>query len=277
MHPRAALQARLGPCCGSASSRHPPLSPPCAADAPWSPHQAACERQSREKREKRAATWACSPLGSFCEASFWEQRGLSRFAQNCSVETGLKVSGQLTEVKLLLWERGRERQQRRGQVRGAQGSAILRGSAAPPTPGGSGRLQHRWAVGTGTAARREGQRDRNQRAPRSGRSAHPAPAGGGSCGRTPQPTLPVTGTAGPLSRPPAAHLPPSGRHSPDCSSELVPSLRAAAPRAGSGRRGQRGASTGPTRHSARHAIFAGGRAEAVLAGGGDGGGAGPAR
>lgn len=90
-----ALQARLGPCCGSPSARHPTLSPPCAADTPWSPHQAARGRQSREKR---AATSGTEPLCSKL------QRG-----------DEVKSFWQLTEVKLLLWERGRECQQCRGR------------------------------------------------------------------------------------------------------------------------------------------------------------------
>lgn len=63
--------------------------------------------------------------------------------------------------------------------------------------------------------------------------------------------------------------PPPGRHSPDSTSELVANLRAAGTRSGddSGEKpGHRGASTGPTRRSARHAIFAGGGRGAALRG-----------
>lgn len=76
-------------------------------------------------------------------------------------------------------------------------------------------------------------------------------------------------------RSPAGHpllltsLPPAADHSPDSTSELVANLRAAGTRGDIGggggsseKRGQHGARTGPTRRSARHAIFAGGgRAE----------------
>lgn len=64
------------------------------------------------------------------------------------------------------------------------------------------------------------------------------------------------------SRPNRASLPlPPGHHSPDSTSELVANLRAAGTRGE--RRGQRGTRTGPTRRSARHAIFAGGGRGAV--------------
>lgn len=57
--------------------------------------------------------------------------------------------------------------------------------------------------------------------------------------------------------PTAAGPPPALPHSPDSSSEPVPSLRTAGTCGRNERRGQRGARTGPSRRNANHAIFAG--------------------
>lgn len=200
-------------------------------------------------------------------------------------------------MPLPLWEC----QQRPGQVRGARGSAILRGS---PGPAGTGGLQAAAASRSegrrdtarreaGEEGGREGQRTAaargRQRDPRSGRSTHPVPAGEGfPCGlgrgEPPQPTLPTlpgTDTAGsPQHR---AAVPPARRAPPSLGPPLTgQQQRAGAQPAGRGlprrqreeRAARRQHRPDPPHRSPRHLCR--GRAGAVPAGGGDGGGAGPA-